>query len=95
MRTLSDQQRGHPHQLHHRSATKTSPAEFGNYSTFQQHYMDSINNAGQAMDYPYTDSDDEIIPSSLHKYSAEMRGSHFSFIQEDEPLIPSFNLNVI
>lgn len=92
---MSDQQRGHPHQQHHRSASKTSPAEFGNYSTFQQHYMDSINNAGQAMDYPYTDNDDEIIPSSLHKYSAEMRGSHFSFIREDEPLVPSFNLNVI
>ncbi len=47
------------------------------------------------MDYPYTDNEDEIIPSSLHKYSAEMRGSHFSFMREDEPLVPSFNLNVI
>lgn len=37
---------------------------------------------------------EEIVPSSLHKYSAEMRGSKFNYITEDEPLIPSFDLNI-
>lgn len=44
----------------------------------------------------YTDEEEELIPSALHKYSAEMRDSQFSYFTDDEPsLVPSFNLRVV
>jgi hypothetical protein len=51
-----------------------------------------------AAEADYEDMDD-IVPSSLHKYSAEMRGGGFSYYaegEEDAPLVvPSFNLSVL
>jgi hypothetical protein len=41
---------------------------------------------------------EELVPSALHKYSAEMRDSGFSYYaegEEDAPLVvPSFGLSV-
>jgi hypothetical protein len=45
--------------------------------------------------HPSGEEDYEIVPSALHKYSARMHGSHFSYFSQDEPLVvPSFNLDV-
>lgn len=42
------------------------------------------------------DDFDNIVPSALHKYSARMHGSQFSYFSEEEPLVrPSFDLNVV
>jgi hypothetical protein len=45
--------------------------------------------------HPSGEEDYEIVPSALHKYSARMHGSHFSYFSQDEPLVvPSFNLDL-
>jgi hypothetical protein len=41
------------------------------------------------------DGEDSLDASSLHRYSAGMRESEFSYLYEDEPLVASFNLNIL
>ena len=94
LRVLTEQQKG----SHRSSITqhgKTGPHDYSaggeRIRLAPLFYSESVKNE---VDEEEGDFFEEVEPSTLHKYSAGMKESKFSYIQEDEPLIPSFNLNI-
>lgn len=56
----------------------------------------SVHGGNYQVEVEGTDYEEEdLVPSALHKYSAEMRDSKFCYIDENEAVVPHFNLNFI